>query len=374
MKAGLFSQLNLPDRILKNRVIADLPTSMLLDENGKISSRMVDYYERIAACEVAMIITEPFAVNQEKFAASQPTADDPEIVSALSRITERIRIHSATPILQLTHPGFNASGPVDKIAFGPSPFKHSAIKHKIDPLSKNQIQKIIRSFIEAAISGWNAGFSGILINGADGGLIQQFLSPLSNNRSDAYSYDKNKGEKLALEIINAISKALPDFFIIFKLSSRDLLPGGRTLSSNLELAEKLFKNGVDAIELNSGFPIGLFDYSDSPTGKYAPEAPFSQDSHIFKQSLQQPVFLSGKISRPQVATEIIDNQIADAVVLGRSLNRDPEWLKKARLDSESIKTRICKRCKICSAASKGCPDMKGMTLWEINLNKYLIGR
>ncbi|MGM0600731.1 MAG: hypothetical protein ACQETH_13055 [Candidatus Rifleibacteriota bacterium] len=374
MKAGLFSQLQFPDRILKNRIIAELPSSMLLDDKGIISKRMIDYYERLAATEVSLLITEPFAVDQERYIPLQPTADDPEIVSALSRITEKIRIHSASPVLQITHPGFNASGHSEKIVFGPSPYKHSAISHKIDPLSKKQIQKITRSFIEAAISGWNAGFSGVLINGADGGLIQQFLSPITNKRSDIYGYDNNKGEKLALEIIKAIDKALPDYFIIFKLASRDLLPGGRTLNANLEFAEKLFKNGVDAIELDSGFPIGYFDVSNSPTGRYAPEAPFAQDCHIFKQSLKQPVFLSGKINRPPVAKKIIDDQIADAVVIGRSLNRDPDWLKKARLDSESIKTRLCKRCKICSAASKGCPDMKGLTLWELKLNKYLIGR
>ena len=347
---------------------------MLMDDNGKISKRMVDYYERIASTEASLIITEPFAVDQEKFIALQPTADDPEIVSALSRITERIRIHSSTPILQITHPGLNATGSAKKINFSPSPYKHSSIKYKIDPLSKNQIQKIARNFIEAAISGWNAGFSGVLINGADGGLIQQFLSPLINNRKDIYGYDNNKGEKLALEITNAINKALPDYFIIFKLSTRDLLPGGRSLNASLELAEKLFKNGVDAIEITSGFPIGNFDSSDSPTGRYAPEAPFAQDCHIFKQNLQKPIFLSGKINRPAVARKIIDNQVADAVVIGRSLNRDPEWLNKARLDSESIKTRLCKRCKVCSAASKGCPDMRELTFWEINLDKYLIGR
>lgn len=372
MHQQLFSQLNLSSRELKNRIIAAVPPSLLASPTGVVTAAMIDYYERIATTNVSMVITEGASVSgKDRFFTRQLCGNSQDAVAGLSRMAERIRVHGALPIIQLTHPGIN-SIPENSTNFvnGPSPFKHPRIKAKVIPFTYDQIKVVATTFIEAAFSAWNAGYSGIEISGADGGLMQQFLSPLTNQRSDNYGYKSKSGGKFAIEIIKAVKKSMPDFLVIFKLAMKDLLPGGKVLKDSLAFAQSLEKAGVDMLHLTEGFPIGKADYG-FPTGRTSPEAPFADDCQFLKNQLSIPVILSGKISSPEMAKSIINQGIADTISLGRSLNRDLGWLQKAGLQDSCIKVRECKRCPFCTAASSGCPDMRGIALWNVNFEQYV---
>jgi 2,4-dienoyl-CoA reductase (NADPH2) len=374
MNQSLFSPLKISGRELKNRVIAEIPSSFLANEAGDLTQDMIDYYERIAATNVSMVITEPFAVDKNRLFAKQPGISNTGGIFSLSRISERTRAHKAIPILQLFHPGINAKPETGlNYVYGPARFKHSRLKAEVRQYDFKQIAAISGLHIDAAISAWNSGYSGIEVNGADGGLIQQFLSPITNLRADDYGYKGQRGEKLALEIVKAIRKTLPDFLIIFKLSTRDLLPGGRMLKEALNLAMALENAGVDMIHVTAGFTIGKVDYA-FPTGRTVANAPFAPDCAFLKKHLKIPLILSGKIALPGLAEEIIRTENADVVSLGRTLNRDLDWLNIAAMNSEHVKVRECKRCPNCSAASTGCPDMKGYAFWKLDLDKHLIRR
>lgn len=374
MHQKLFSQLELMGRELKNRVVAAVPFTFLAGNRGEAGERLVQYYERIAATDVAMVITEPAAVSHSLFFQRQLRGNENESVQGLARITERIRAHQALPILHLTHPGINAIPEKQShLVYGPSAIEQPSIAAKIQELSYEQLRQIANNYLEAAISAWNAGFSGLEISGAEGSLIQQFLSPLTNHRKDDYGYQHEHGVKFALEIVKTIRKAVPDFILLFKIAGRDLIPAGKTLENSIFLAKKLEAAGINLLHVTSGFRLGRPD-SEQPGGKSSPNAVFAGDSAIFKANLSLPILLSGKISDPDIAENILEKEIADAVSLGRTLNRDLDWLNKARMNSEIIKVRPCLRCLTCSAAFSGCPDMNDITLWDLNLKKFLKGK
>lgn len=374
MHQKLFSQMEIAGRVLKNHVVAAVPFSFLAGREGEVTDRLALYYERLATTDVAMVITEPARVNQARYFNNQLGGNENESVHGLSRITERIRAYQALPVLQLTHPGINAclEGPHSQVK-GPSSIDLPRIAGKVQELGYEEIRLISNNFLEASISAWNAGFSGIEISGAEGNLIQQFLSPLTNQRNDDYGYRQNRGIKFALDIVKAIRKAIPDFLLIFKVAVRDLVPGGKTIEDSLFLAQALENAGLDLLHITSGMFFGRKD-SEFSGGKTSPDGLYTQDSQILKLHLNIPVMLSGKISTPELAENILVRKSSDLISLGRTLNRDLDWLNIGKSSSELIKPRACLRCQICSAAFSGCPDMNETTLWDLNLNKYLKGK
>lgn len=370
----LFSQFQLGGRSLKNRVFAEMPVSFLARENGSCSTEMIQFYERIAASDTAMIITESASVSRNKFHSLQLLGNENDSVQGLSQIAEKIRQQGATPILHLTHPGINAiPEPGTGKVFGPSAVSIPKIKNLINELSYNQIRQISGFFIESAVSAWNAGFSGLQISAADGSLFQQFLSPITNLRRDDYGFFANFGCKFIQDTFKAIRKAVPDLLLIFKMAARDLLPGGKSIENSIFLARLVANSGADAIHVVSGFPLGKPE-REQPLGKNSPDGVFADDAAIIKNSVDIPILVSGKISTPEIGEKILQDGKADAVILGRTLLRDLDWLFKSRMNSESIKIRRCLHCIVCSAASHGCPDFDGITIWNLNLNKYLKGK
>ena len=374
MHQKLFSHFDLAGRQLKNRVIATIPPTFLAGSHGQVTPELADYYERIAATDVAMIITEPAAVNSHRAFSLQLAGNENESVAGLSKIVERIRAHDCLPILHVSHPGINALPEAETgNVYGPSSLELARIKNPISELSYDQIRKVSNSFLETAISAWNSGFSGMEISGADGSLLQQFLSPITNRRTDDYGYVNNFGFKFITEIFKALRKAVPDLILSFRLSARDLLPKGKTIESSIKLASILEGSGANMIHVTSGFPIGRPDF-DQPGNKNHPSAIFAEDSMMIKNEVQIPVLVSGKISTPEIAETILKAKQADLVGLGKTLNRDLDWIKTGRINSESIKVRTCLRCISCCAAKTGCPDFKSIQAWAINLNKYLKGK
>lgn len=370
MHQKLFSQIDLQARPLKNRVIAHVPPTYLASAGGAVTSQLADYYERIAATDVAMVITEAAAVDSNRNHHLMLGGNENESVQGLSRLTERVRAYGSQPILQLFHPGINAAAP---LVYGPSALQQPRIQAQIHELNYDRIRAISSCYLEASISAWNAGFAGIEINAADGSLIQQFLSPLTNLRKDDFGYQLNAGSKFSIEIVKAIRKAIVDFIIIVRISIRDLLPAGKSIEDSLKFISLLEAAGISALHLTSGLVIGPPDFHH-PAGKSAPDAAFAGDARIIRHHTRLPLILSGKIATPDLAESLLDDNTADAVSLGRTLNRDLQWLEKGRIISDIVKVRPCLRCPVCSAARFGCPDMGGIPLWNLNLQKYLKGK
>ncbi len=356
MISSLFHPLNLGNRELKNRVIAAPPPSLLATENGLVTSELLDYYQSLSASGVCAVIVEGASVNASARAwQKQLDISASETLGGLSRLVEKIRQKGALPVIQLYHGGLNAFSDRSLQVKGPGNVRLKGLKYEIQPLSAAEIDQIVRDYVAAAIMSWNAGFSGIEIQAAEGSLLHQFLSPLTNTRTDQYGIQNHRGALLLVQIIKGIRHATSDLVLLCKLSLKDLAPGGSGISSIMQVAKILKKEGIELFHVTEGLIIGNPLRRHTSLDKTAPDASFAEDAQIFRNELQHPVILSGRVTTPQVAEFRISKSFCDMVSLGRTLNRHKNWLKDAQLQMP-VPSKPCLRCEICLSASQGCPD------------------
>jgi 2,4-dienoyl-CoA reductase-like NADH-dependent reductase (Old Yellow Enzyme family) len=356
MNPSLTSPFDLGTRTFKNRMIAAPPPSMTCSFEGLVTAEMIEYYQRLAETGVAAVILEGAAVTTNARAWTKHLdLSRPEILTGLSQVAEKIRRGGALPFLQLYHGGCNSIPIEGKKLYGVGKPLLKKISADIRPLSQDMIDQIIRDFVAAAVLAWNAGFSGLEIQGADGSLIQQFLSPLTNSRDDEYGLKNANGAFFARQVIRGIKNVTPDLTLSMRLSLKDLLPGGYGIRQAVSTAKLFKQEGVDVFHVTQGLIVGNPLMIHPAVGKAAPEAPFAEDAQIFRHEVEHPIMLSGKLDRPTTAEQKISRNVCDFVSFGRTLNRNPR-LPAFAGKPEEFNGLPCLRCKVCIAAAKGCPD------------------
>lgn len=258
-------------------------------------------------------------------------------VESLRRITRFLAARGTVPGIQLAHSGRKAStdrpwkggGPVGPEAFGwqpvaPSPLAFSEASQVPDELSVDGIKRIVGEFAAAARRALAAGFEVVEIHGAHGYLINQFLSPHSNHRTDEYGGSYENRTRLALEVVDAVREVWPeDKPLFFRVSATDWLPeGGWEADDTVRLAADLHAHGVDLLDVSTG--------GNAPAVRI-PTGPGYQVPFAARVKAESPVAVAavGLITEAEQAAKILANDEADAVLLGRELLRDPSWAWRA---------------------------------------------
>lgn len=186
-------------------------------------------------------------------------------------------------------------------------------------LTISEIKELVRSFADAAQQVASVGFDLVEIHAAHGYLIHQFLSPLSNQRSDDYGGSFENRIRFIIEIVKAVREVIPDSMPLFvRISATDWLEGGWTIDDSIELSKTLKNCGVDLIDVSSG---------GTSSGAPVPVGPGYQVplAHQIRAESQIPTSAVGMITDPQQAEAIIAEGRADAVMLGREMLRNPRW-------------------------------------------------
>ncbi|WIY04936.1 NADH:flavin oxidoreductase/NADH oxidase [Amycolatopsis mongoliensis] len=189
------------------------------------------------------------------------------------------------------------------------------------PLTTDEVSALPEAFAEAAKRAVDAGFDLLELHFAHGYLVHQFLSPLSNSRTDRYGGDFEGRTRLALEIADAV-RATTDVPLFARLSATDWTDDGWTLDESVRLAKLLAERGIDLIDTSSG---GNTPNPDIPVGP-GYQVPFAER---IRTETGLPTGAVGMITNPQQAEDIIAGGEADAVFLARALLRDPHWPLRA---------------------------------------------
>ena len=187
------------------------------------------------------------------------------------------------------------------------------------------IAAVVGAFRAAAIRAREAGFDVAEVHAAHGYLIHEFLSPLSNTRSDEYGGSFDNRARLCLDIVDAIRAVWPDRLPVFvRISSTDWTDGGWDIDQSVELARRLRDRGVDLIDCSSGGNVAT---AKIPLGP-GYQVPFAER---IRREVGIPTGAVGLITEPRQANEIVSSGQADCVLLARELLRDPYWpLRAAR--------------------------------------------
>ncbi len=251
---------------------------------------------------------------------------------ALAIITNFIAEQGAVPAIQLAHAGRKASTAVPwqgnsavKPEQGgwqvvaPSAIAFSDTYPMPRALAEKELDSIVRSFVDAAKRALKAGFKVVEIHMAHGYLLHQFLSPLSNQRTDAYGGSLENRARLPLQVAREVRKVWPQNLPLFvRLSATDWVDGGWDLSQSITLCRWLKEIGIDLIDCSSGGLVGDAKIPLAPGF----QVPFAS---AIRKEVGLAVGAVGLITEAKQAEEILTSEFADVVFLARELLRDPYW-------------------------------------------------
>ena len=186
-------------------------------------------------------------------------------------------------------------------------------------LSVDEIHSVVRAFRDAAHRAIDAGYVVAEVHGAHGYLLHQFLSPLSNHRTDDYGGDLEGRSRFLVQVVDAVREVWPDERPLFvRFSATDWAPGGWDVEETVELSRRLVTHGVDLIDVTSGGLVPGARIEVEP----GYQVPFAR---AVREGSGLPVSAVGLIVAPEQADQILVNQAADAVMLARELLRNPHW-------------------------------------------------
>jgi len=344
----LFSSVRIGEMEVKNRIVMPAMVTGHAGRDGKVTEHHINWYEARAKGGVGLIVVEFTYVSRYGTAGPDLLGIWHDgLIPGLQELVERIHVHDSKIFIQLGHGGRQSSsaytGGVRPVA--PSPIPCPVRGEIPDELSIEMIEEIIRDFSQAARRAKTAGFDGVEIHGAHGYLISEFMSPYANKRNDAYGGDFRGRMKFPLEIIKAVRTEVGrDFPVIFRLSANEYVPDGNGIEESKRIARLLEEAGVDCIHASAGVYESFWSLI-RPYG--TSEGINASDAEAIKQVVDIPVITVGRIKSPEIAEEILKQEKADMVALGRQLICDPDWpLKAAAGNFDEIRP--------CIGCTQGC--------------------
>jgi 2,4-dienoyl-CoA reductase-like NADH-dependent reductase (Old Yellow Enzyme family) len=273
-----------------------------------------------------LVFTEATAVSPEgRISPADLGLWSDEHAEALRPVASLVRGHGAVPGVQLAHAGRKGStappwdgGGVlpDWTPVAPSPVPHQAGDPAPSELTDEGIAKVVADFRAAAVRALGIGFEIVELHFAHGYLVHEFLSPLSNLRTDAYGRDRML---LAVEIAQAVRAVWPENLPLFvRVSATDWVDGGWTIDDTVELARRLRDAGVDVIDCSSGGVSTEQQIPASPGYQVGFAARVRREAGIATAAV-------GLITEPRQAQAIVADGNADLVLLARESLRQPNW-------------------------------------------------
>lgn len=325
MNSLLFEPYELKNIKLKNRIVMSPMCMYSSDEHGFVTNWHLEHYSARATGQVGTILVEATSVCPHgRITTNDLGVWNDEQIAGLTKLAETIKVNGSCAAIQLAHAGRKAHVTGDVIAPTAIPFDINTDPPK--EMSISMIETVINDFVNAAKRVKKAGFDIIEIHAAHGYLINQFLSPLTNKRTDEFGGSSANRFHFLKRIIEGI-KIYWDGVIFVRISASDYHPHGLNVDDYILYATELKKLGVDLIDVSSG---GLVHVN-------IPTYPGYQINFSEKIKKAVPIATStvGLITSGIHAEEILQNNRADLIMIGRELLRNPYWARTAALELNS---------------------------------------
>lgn len=328
---NLFSPKKIGNLEMENRVIFPAMCTVFADNGGFVSDKLIDYHVARAKGGCGLNIVEIASVHPTSSAPKVLGLYDDKYLPGLTKLAESIKAVGGKACIQLWHAGRQTNSiETGMPILAPSPIPCPLCQEIPEELTLTQIKELIEAYGDAALRAKHAGFDAIELHGAHGYLINQFLSPYSNQRADHYGGSLENRIRFALEVIENIkSKTDNDFPIIFRMSSEEKVANGLTLDESKSIAQILERAGVHALHVS----IGVYEtvYYTIPTIDIPLAFNVAAAAEI-KSVVGIPVITVGRINDPLLAEKILDEEKADFVAIGRGQISDPEFCNKSMQD------------------------------------------
>lgn len=310
-----FTNFKIKDMELKNRIVMPPMCMYSADESGMVNDFHRNHYMSRAIGQVGLIIVEATAVVPNgRISNGDLGIWSDDHIEGLGSIVENVKRYDSKIGIQLAHAG-RKSDSGDEYIVAPSPISYSEDYQEPKELSKEDISDIIRSFADAARRAYEAGFDTIEIHAAHGYLIHEFLSPITNQRSDEYGGSLENRVRFLKEIIAAVKETWPkEKPILVRVSADDYTEGGIDKEEMVEIVNQ-FKDDIDLVHVSTG---GLVSVKIDVFPGYQ-----LSHSEAIKKNCNIPTIAVGLLDSYEQSEEILGNKRADLVAFGRPLLRNP---------------------------------------------------
>ncbi|WP_411823264.1 NADH:flavin oxidoreductase/NADH oxidase family protein [Leptospira sp. 'Mane'] len=374
----IFTPFHLPNGLaLSNRLVKAAMEENLATEEHTPGTALWNLYEAWANGGVGLIITGNVMIDGRALTGPGGVVlESTQFLDEFRTWAQKSKSNGTKIIMQINHPGRQVLSKMQGNIWAPSAIPlnmggFSKLFGKPKEMTMDEIEETIRRFANTAFLAENAGFDGVEIHAAHGYLISQFLSPLSNQRTDKYGGSLENRSRFLLEVIsNVRSKVKPGFVVGVKLNSADFQKGGFDIEDAKKVIAMLADiKGVDFVELSGGSyeaPAMQGDSGDERT--LAREAYFLEFAKEITKTSSIPIMVTGGIRRKEIAEEVISSGVSlVGIATALALNPDlPNDWKNQNTDTKNLPTVTWK--------SKPLVALANMAMVKYQLNRMAEGK
>ena len=347
----IFSPLTVKNMTIKNRIVMMPMGTNYGEQNGEMSFLHINYYEQRAKGGTGLIIVENASIDspQGSNGTTQLRIDHDNYLPRLFKFCENIHRYGTKIAIQINHAGASAISSrinMQPVSASDVPSKEGGEIPR--PLSREEILHIVKKYGEAAKRAQTAGFDAVEIHAGHSYLISQFLSPITNKRTDEFGGSVENRTRFCRMVIDEVRKQVGPFFpIMLRLSADELMEGGNTLDDTLEYLDYL-QEEVDIFDVSCGLNGSIQYQIDA---NYLPDGWRSYMAKAVKEKFNKPCISMGNIRDPKVAERILADGDADLIGMGRGLIADPAWVNKVATGHECY-LRKCISCNVGCAGNR----------------------
>jgi len=355
------SGINIGTIQLPNRIVFPAWQVNYANTDGTVSEKLFNFYSKIAKGGCGLIFTGAAVVSPDSIAFNKVMRiDHAGCIPGLQKLFQEIELQGSIPGIQLIHYGRQALSCVTGSPLLAPSALPCPIMSQFDPnyqvkeMTIDEIAKVRDYFIEAALRAAKAGAKVIEIHAAHGYLLNEFLSPYSNQRTDAYGGNPVKRAQLIIEIIQGIRTKLNSTIAIsLRVSGDEFVEGGLIPIDFHELIPLFEQAGIDMLNISAGVYQSM--------ERIVPPNSLGKTPHLeiaaqLKKFSSVPVCAVGSIFTLETAESILESAKADLIAMGRAQVADPTIVKKSQIGKQS-QINYCTQCNNCTFWTTGAPAM-----------------
>lgn len=343
----LFESSEINGMQLSNRFVRSATWEGLAADNGACTPAFKEFYLQLARGGVGLIITShTFVRSDGQGTPRQLGLHTDELIPGLQDLTRAVHEFKSRIAVELSHAGILTN---EKLT-GQAPRAVSAVEQfnqaPVSELNHDDIQEIVNAFALAAKRAQTAGFDAVQIHAAHGFLMNQFLSPAFNKRTDEYGGTIENRARALLGVLGSIRSAVGSGYpILVKLNSDDVIEGGLNVEDAVQVGKMLQEEGIDAIEISGG-TIVTGDHCQKEIDSEEKEAYWRKAAGVFKKNLQVPLILVGGVRSFHLAEQLMDEGYADYISMSRPFIREPglvnRWVSGDRSKAKCLSDNLCR--------------------------------
>lgn len=356
---------------LRNRLVALPVFTGYAHPGGWVSSLLVNHYKELACTGVGAVVVANAAVAADGVASTHNLrADDDDFLPGLRKIADAIKGQGAVACLQLNHCGrfakteqplLPASLDTNHMAFNIASLKHFMeffpfekrfaltryFLQKIGTwrrgMDSGDLERVRTAFGDAAERACRAGFDMIELHGANGYLLNQFLSAFTNKVPSEFGGDFRHRAAFPLAVIREVKKRIPASLPLgFRINVREMVPGGIDIEEAVSYAKMMESEGVAYLSASSGSFLSIF--APDVMKRMSRPAYLREDMARLTREVGIPTIISGRVLTSSIAEGLLEKGVADLIGLGRPLRVEREWVRKS---AQGQKVKVCINCNGC---------------------------